>query len=324
MSANLYEIKESKEFYENNYNEGYMDKWPKTKQKRVLELVRSLPLPKHGIILDYGCGNGIFTDVLKQALPNFEVYGCDISENAIKNATKRFPDCHFFVLEQENPKNIKADFIFSHHVLEHVYNMKQSLAEMNGYMKDNAFALHILPCRNRESFTHKICTLRTDGINQEMENRYYFEYVGHVRRLSPEELNKLMAAHNFVAEQQLYGNHFWGLMKWVSQYSPRYILLFTDTKKCINFKAKVNMLLLRVLLFFLMFLQLPVLVRNYIEMFTKNKSIQKLTLILNFIPFLLSYPFYWLINYLDRYEWKVKRNQKSGSEMYIFYKRTKK
>ena len=60
------------EFYDNRYRGGYMDEWPADKKKRVRGVVKGLNLPGRGAALDYGCGNGEFTGVLKEALPGWE------------------------------------------------------------------------------------------------------------------------------------------------------------------------------------------------------------------------------------------------------------
>lgn len=48
-------------------------------EQRVFEIVRDLNLGRTGVALDFGCWNGV-TEVLRQALPEWVIYGCDISE----------------------------------------------------------------------------------------------------------------------------------------------------------------------------------------------------------------------------------------------------
>jgi hypothetical protein len=70
---------------------------------------------------------------------------------------------------------------------------------MSNYLKAAASAmLHILPCGNEGSFEHNVCLLRKDGINPELEGRFFFEDEGHVRRLTTEQLSALCAKMGFV------------------------------------------------------------------------------------------------------------------------------
>lgn len=49
-------------------------------------------------LLDMGCGEGYYTEGIRQALPeSAQVYGLDISKVAVKYASKRYPDCDFSV-----------------------------------------------------------------------------------------------------------------------------------------------------------------------------------------------------------------------------------
>lgn len=93
---NLYEESESKYFYESRYLKWYMEDWPQEKKERIIELIEALKFKKYGEILDFWCWNGVFSNLLKSILPNWKIYGCDISETAIKNASLRFPNCIFF------------------------------------------------------------------------------------------------------------------------------------------------------------------------------------------------------------------------------------
>lgn len=59
-TMNLNKTKNSIEFYDDRYCKGYMKEWPVEKKERVLEIIKSLNLPKTGNALDFGCGgNGV-------------------------------------------------------------------------------------------------------------------------------------------------------------------------------------------------------------------------------------------------------------------------
>ena len=74
----------------------------------------------------------------------------------------------------ENFRTMDFDFIFSHHVLEHVFDIKEVAAQINQRAKNSSAMLHIFPCGNPGSYEYKLCKNRIDGINTKMENRFFF------------------------------------------------------------------------------------------------------------------------------------------------------
>ena len=107
-----------------------MSEWGDDKKKRIYELIKSLPLPESGDVIDFGCGAGVFTEVIRQALPTYNVYGTDFSQRAIKKAEARYKNCIFIHSMDNRLKSMKFDFLFTHHVLEHVYDLESVAAEL--------------------------------------------------------------------------------------------------------------------------------------------------------------------------------------------------
>src|SRR5437667_11616586 len=111
-TAALYDKRASVDFYEERYTQGYLDEWPAYKKRRIAEFVRSAELPESGEALDFGCGNGILTEVVRQALPvGWTTCGTDISQVAIQNARGRYPDCSFFPADDDHLRGKKFDFL---------------------------------------------------------------------------------------------------------------------------------------------------------------------------------------------------------------------
>ena len=108
----LKDSEESKLFYDNRYSQGYMEDWDLRKKQRIFEMIRELRLPDIGCALDFGCGNGVWTDIIKKALPSWEVFGTDISTKPISNARRRHPYLHFFELSNEREFNEKFDTLY--------------------------------------------------------------------------------------------------------------------------------------------------------------------------------------------------------------------
>lgn len=321
MKKELYQKEEAIDFYENRYEKGYMDEWPTEKKQRVFEILRSLPLPETGEALDYGCGNGVFTDLLRQALPNWKIYGSDISQNAVKNAKIRFPECTFFVSDNDQKSEMKFDFLFSHHVLEHVFDIEKAISEINDYLNPRASILHILPCGNENSFEYNLCKLRVDGFNSSMENRFFFEDEGHVRRLTSQRATDLIKIHGFTLEKDFYSNQYHGAIKWITQSSSKFIKEFANPEKGIDQDAKNELAKLRSKFLFLSNLQRPFAFYKDIKAIKNKKPKHYIALIAYMIASLISYPITATINAKAKNEWNENKEAKNGSEMYIFYSR---
>lgn len=317
INKQLYQEEESLQFYEQRYRDGYMDSWPLEKKQRIFEVIRSLNLPERGHALDYGCGNGIFTDIIKQALPTWEVSGCDISEYAIENAKKLFPSCNFFILDDQTKE--KFDFVFSHHVLEHVHDLSKILDSINNLLNPRAFILHILPCGNKDSFEHKICTLRKDGINSDMENRFFYEDVGHLRRLTSEELSNELKNRGFKLQKSFYANQYYGALRWISRSLPEFIYDFANPHCAKNKQAEKQLKKHRLILLLICLVQLPMLLWQHIWRMPNKKTYHYLLVLLNLIPTLISYPFFKKIDKEAKREWDTCKNLPNGSEMYLFF-----
>jgi predicted TPR repeat methyltransferase len=70
--ADLHNKEVAIRFYENRYEEGYMEEWDDLKKTKVKEVILSLGLMEKGKALDFGCGNGVFTAIIKELLPKWE------------------------------------------------------------------------------------------------------------------------------------------------------------------------------------------------------------------------------------------------------------
>jgi SAM-dependent methyltransferase len=309
-------------FYQERYAHGYMDEWPIEKKRRIFEVIRSFDLPDVGEALDFGCGNGVFTDVIKQALPpNWKVYGTDISGIAIENAKKRYPGSVFFMADDREFISKRFDFLFTHHVLEHVYNLPQVLKGINDRMKDESIILHILPCGNEGSYEHRICLLRKDGINTRFENRFFFEDEGHVRRLTTEQLNTLCREKGFILAKEYYSNQYYGAIDWITASGPSFVQMFTDTSSAIDENAKSILRKIRYKIFFLW-------ASRYPAAFVESRLRKRSRTVRDYVFLILSLPLYVFTKPMDNYlkgkalnEWNKQKTERNGSEMYLLFKR---
>ena len=103
------------------------------RQKEVLKLFSGLKAHR---ILDVGCGNGLFSLLLKQVC-NAEVYGVEISKINIESATKKGINA----LQLDFDKEIFPfednyfDAVFAGEVIEHLYDPDHLLDEIYRTLK---------------------------------------------------------------------------------------------------------------------------------------------------------------------------------------------
>ena len=318
----LYDHERSVEFYEDRYKEGYMDEWPAEKKRRIFEVIRDIQLPDDGEALDFGCGNGVLTDIIRQALPSWKVYGTDLSKQAVSNAGLRYPECTFFEANSPDFSQKKFDFIFTNHVFEHVFNLTEVFDEMNEYLKPESAMLHFLPCGNKGSYEYNICHMRKDGINPELENRFFFEDEGHVRRLTTDEFSALCKRKDFVLQKEFYANQYDGAIEWITNSSPRFVLAFSDISQAIDKISKQKLRRVRMNLLLITMLRLPAQIVSKI-LKRKNKQFKHYALLMLGLPFFVfSVPVdrYWKRK--SREEWDIFKTQRNGSEMCLYFTRS--
>jgi len=303
-----------KEFYDGRYAKGYMEAWPIDKKTRVFEVIKGLHLPEKGEALDFGCGNGVFTQVLKQALPHWRVYGCDISEIAVGNAKRNNPGCTFFVEGSRAYQEKKFDFIFSHHVLEHVLDIKETVLEITGRTNNNASMLHILPCGNRDSFEWQICQLVNGGIDEKRGNVFFFEYEGHLRRMTTESCVFEFKNSAFMLKQAFYSNQYYGALNWITRSNPLVILKMFNPIGGESAKAKLTLMLLLCKFIVIAGFRLPYVAYQRFDSFI--------------VKFLFFIPSYSVSIFIDKYiikksnqEWEKYKTDSNGSEMYLYFTR---
>ena len=318
----LYDQKQSAEFYEDRYEQGYLEEWPIEKKRKIFEVIQDIQLPAKGEALDFGCGNGVLTEIIRQGLPSWKIFGTDISNKAVSNARLSYPKCTFFEANSPDFTQKKFDFVFTNHVFEHVFNLTEVFNQMNEHLKPESSMLHFLPCGNEGSYEYNICQLRKDGTNAELENRFFYEDEGHVRRLTTDEFCKLCQTKDFKLQKEFYSYQYNGAIDWITIESPKFVLMFSDTSQAINKKAKQKLKKVRMYLTFITMLRLPANIITRV-LTKKNKQLK------HYILLLMALPFFVFSNPIDKYwkrkareEWDTKKFERNGSEMCLYFKRS--
>jgi SAM-dependent methyltransferase len=281
-----------------------------------------LNLAKTGFALDFGCGNGVWGAVIKKALPNWKVFGTDISSQAISNAKRRFPHLNFFELTDERQFYGKFDFLFSHHVLEHVFDMNVTFNTIDKFLKPSASMLHILPCGNAGSFENRLGILTKDGIDKQT-GRLFYEDLGHIRRLDTRQMNILAAKHGFTLSTAFYSHHYWAAIQGITAGTPQFILKITNCKRAKDEESQVELKKLRNDLLRINILRLPTMSFERLKQtrqrhYTMPSKIMDLFLA-SFLLF--SYSTNSSITLKAEKEWDLCKSKENGGEMYLYYSR---
>lgn len=317
-------VEQDEAFYDERFEHGYMSEWPIWRRRRVGQFIRALSLPPKGRALDFGCGQGVFTNVLQQALPGWEVWGTDLSTVGLREAAQRVPQSHFAVggdIAQHAP----FDFIFTHHVLEHVVDLDATLAFLTSLLTPHGQMLHILPCGNPGSFEHGVCRLRVDGIN-ESNGRFFFDEEGHVRRLTTHTLSRAAEAQGFTLARAAYSAQFWAAVDRISNQEIETIAEMFDADRAIDQAARRRLSSLRVALTSLRLLKRPpaILFRAAARdaLSHEDWSWRDRAVLTASNPFyLVAFPVRAALRHLAAREWERHRSQSNGSEMYLLFTR---
>lgn len=323
QTQGLYAADAALDFYESRYARGYMEAWPEEKKQRIAEVIRGLPLPDHGRALDFGCGNGVLTDVLRSALPpGWEVVGTDISANAIANARRLVNGCRFSVMGNAELQGETFDLLFSHHVLEHVYDLRAVLDQMHGLLASHARVLHILPCGNAGSFEHGVAAARRDGIDPALGNRFFFEDVGHVRRLTTDQLASLLSEQGLRLVEASYSHQHHGAIDWITQAGPGFVRAFADPRAAVDEAARQQLKRLRARLFLRWALRYPAAFIDSRWHKPQRTPVETALCVLAAPLYLLAKPMDLHLSRRAREEWRTQRREPHGSEMFLYFERT--
>lgn len=320
-NKHLHDMDVAVDFYEQRYLDGYMEEWDDNKKSKVREVIKGLGLPATGKALDFGCGNGVFTIILKECLPGWDIYGVEISPTAVQQASSKFPQCTFFGIDQAGNFKNQFDFLFSHHVIEHVQDLRETFSIINSYLKPVSSQLHILPCGNEGSYEYNIVSLKKNGIERDNGNRFFFEESGHLQRLTTREFENFEKEIGFTLVRDFYSNQFYGAVNWITKTSPTFLKKLTSTSDAINSNAATELNKLKSFLLPRLYLQFA-----YSKYWgIKSKWIKKGTdyvkMAALFIPAMFSYPVYRYYEKKALQEWRERNTERNGSEMFLFFKR---
>lgn len=307
--------------YDARYERDCLVSWPTYRTWHVETLLEPCRLPRYGRVLDHGCGQGTFIALLEHTLPGWQVFGTDISGSAIELTRQQHLQCRF--VDASVPElDGGFEFIFTHHVLEHVRDLGAIADRLCRYARPACSMLHILACGNPESFEHWVSSLRKDGVHGAVGKRFFHNHEGHLRRLTSAEMIALWADRGFRLRRAWYANHVAGAIKWLlDEHEAGFLSSFADPSRGVSGRAPALLLLTRVVLLALWVARKPAVV---VESKLRNRcrSLRDAALLLGAFP---CYPpskaLLGLIDFWAAREWTTRQASRNGTEMYLYFSR---
>lgn len=234
-------------YYNDRFEANYMESWDDHIEAKVRLFFSQVELPT-GKWLDFGCGQASLTKLLKDIHPQSNVEGCDISSVAIRKASEQNPNIPFSVWKEDQLSQ-RYHLIFSHHVLEHVLNIDETLNQLDSITYTNGIHCHILPCGNKGSLEWQVSKSTQNGF--ESNGRFFFEEDGHLRRLSFDQLFTLYESRGYRLVLSQFSNQYYGAFKWLIDLGPGFICEFANPKNGKSLPTSLWLYKLRMSLLFL-------------------------------------------------------------------------
>lgn len=158
-------------------------------------------LPKNGIILDLGCGDGAYT---KEIIDNIIIVGADIDYKILPKIP--IPNSFFVNVNAEKLpfKDSKFDNVLCVDVIEHAENDKKIINEISRVIKKDGHLVISIPNENFP-FTYDIINKTLKPFNKHLNIGIWG--FGHKRIYSYDKLKSLLESNNFKIEKTEYLNH---------------------------------------------------------------------------------------------------------------------
>jgi SAM-dependent methyltransferase len=188
--------------------------WFKARRKYLLRLLKNAP--KNSKILDIGCSSGIFLkDLEAQGFNMQNLYGIDISGNAVKNCHKNGIQNAFVMDAQHITLEQKFDIIVASDCLEHLEDEKKALENWKNLLApggkmyvfvpafQSLWSHHDVVNMHYRRYTRKELTTRMAGLGLNITasgywNMFLFLPAYIVRRIAP-KLGKKQSPHGDIA-----------------------------------------------------------------------------------------------------------------------------
>ncbi len=210
-----------------NTNKGLINKLYHSVKKITLNKKRKIIMKATGLttgkILDFGAGTGAFLNTMRQA--GWQVSGVEPDQNARKNASELY---HLNLLEPDALKSFALssfDVITMWHVLEHVHQLNETIAQLKNLLTPNGKLIIAVP--NYTSF----------DADHYKEFWAAYDVPRHVYHFSPASMKKLLRDHGMSTPTLL---PMWFDSFYVSMLSEKYKSGKTNYAKAFSIGVKSN------------------------------------------------------------------------------------
>jgi trans-aconitate methyltransferase len=309
------------EDFNNRYLKGYMTAPRVVEKKRIAEVVQSLQLQDEGTVIDFGCGKGEFTILLKGLLPGWRVLGVDISDIAVTLAKEKYTNLEFYTFDEYNKrsKDLQANFIFSHHVLEYVPDIHYVLRQLKLMSHPDCAMLHIVPCNNGCGLEYSIASRVINGINP-LNGLYFFEHHAHVQRYTEAKVSEIASQFGYILEKTWYVDQHWGAIEWITRSDVNFVKRLTRFSSGTSKGAVLRLLVLRFYFLLIFLMRYPFFNLSKAK---RKKDWSLLRRCFYFVCLMLYYPSH-IVNRLLLFrvdlEWRLLKFDRCGGKMYLLFR----
>ncbi|MBF0379392.1 MAG: methyltransferase domain-containing protein [Magnetococcales bacterium] len=169
------------------------------------------------MVLDYGAGAGLHTDIWQTLYPDSQLFFADISSIALEELGKKYPQYKNNLLPIQNhhcqDEGQKFDLIASIEVMEHVEEVDSYLQDISRLLKPGGFFLWTTPCGNPLSIEH-IYSKLTGQIEstKDGKRRWTWEDPTHIRRFTSKEVKQIIKKNGFNNIKLRYRAHLFSFL----------------------------------------------------------------------------------------------------------------
>ena len=139
-------IKEQSQFWDSHWRQAkerkVVNPWTERRAETILQHIRALSIQRPNIV-DCGCGDGWFTERLDSANFGGEVWGVDLSAEAIANAKARRPHIQYVsgdICQAAIPEG-HFDVAVSQEVIAHVENQPNYVEKVSRILKPGGYLI---------------------------------------------------------------------------------------------------------------------------------------------------------------------------------------
>jgi ubiquinone/menaquinone biosynthesis C-methylase UbiE len=188
--------------------------------ERCLEAIAG----KTGKLLEIGCGAGRYTRAFMHYRPDLQIYGCDISHTALKEARTADPTgrIEYALGDALNLpyQDNSFDIVVLFDVFEHVTDVGRAADEVARVLKPDGLFHCFVPCEgNRRTLFSLLRNSKLLPIH-----RWKREHIGHIQILTTQHMQNLLTRRGLKVTDTVFSFHLLGQIYDITDYWHREIM----------------------------------------------------------------------------------------------------